>query len=163
MQEETIRQLIDGNLPWDQLRNEVLQGPKDPDRFEQTIDILQERVDWDEPILLPLNDHLYAVAKDGERLVKAQCGHEFCPLDENWKRQCQVRKREQEDITELYPEWHGPDPDWDFQLREYFCPECYTLLDVEAVPAGYPVYQKFEPDIDALYDEWLDEPVPESA
>ena len=102
------------------------------------------------------------VAGDDGRTVKAECGHELCSADENWKLECDIRAREeQEETAELYPELMTPDPDWTFQIREYFCPECYSLLDVEAVPAGYPILQKFEPDIDTFYEEWLDQPVPD--
>ena len=157
-----IEKLIDGTLPWPELRDDVLPDPKDPERFETTIEILQDRVDWDDRILVPLNDHLYVVAGDDGRTVKAECGHELCAADENWKLECQIRVREdQEKTAELYPELMTPDPDWTFQLREYFCPECYALLDVEAVPAGYPVVQKFEPDVDTFYEDWLGEPVPD--
>lgn len=164
MEKETVRRLIDGELPWEQLRDEALQGKKDGDRFEKTIEILQERVEWDDTILMPINDHLFAVAKDGDRIVKGECDHEFGTLDENWKRDCQVRIREgEQEMTEIYPGWQSPDPDWDWQLREFFCPECYELLEVDAVPAGYPVLQEFEPDIDGFYEEWLDKPVPTDA
>jgi len=157
-----IEKLIDGTLPWPELRDDVLPDPKDPERFETTIEILQERVDWEDRILVPLNDHLYVVAGDDGRTVKAECGHELCSADENWKLECDIRAREeQEETAELYPELMTPDPDWTFQIREYFCPECYSLLDVEAVPAGYPILQKFEPDIDTFYEEWLDQPVPD--
>ncbi|MBY9015712.1 MAG: acetone carboxylase subunit gamma, partial [Candidatus Lokiarchaeota archaeon] len=41
------------------------------------------------------------------------------------------------------------------ELREFFCPNCFTLLDVEAVPPGYPIIFNFLPDIDAFYEKWL--------
>ena len=36
-----IEKLIDGTLPWPELRDDVLPDPKDPERFETTIEILQ--------------------------------------------------------------------------------------------------------------------------
>ena len=52
--------------------------PKDKDRFLKYLDILQEKVPWDEKILLRISDHLYIVSKGkGERVVKCDCGHEF--------------------------------------------------------------------------------------
>ena len=152
---EQIEKLIDGDLPWEELRNDVLPDPKDPDRFEVTREILQERVDFEEPILVPLNDHLYAVGGEDGRVVKAECGHELCDLGENWKTACRVRVREDdEEMRDLYPEGMGANPDWDFQIREWFCPGCFGLVDVDAVPVGYPVYVPFEPDVDAFYEEW---------
>lgn len=159
---ETLERLLDGEVSDHELREEILPDPKDPDRFENVREILQERVDWDEPILVPLNDHLFAVGTDDGRFVKGECGHEFCRINENWKLETQVRVREDEDdLTELYPKDLTPAPDWQYQVREYFCPGCYELLEVEAVPRGYPVLQKFEPDIEVFYEEWLGRPAPD--
>jgi acetone carboxylase gamma subunit len=159
-----VSQLVDGELSWDELRNEVLPDPKDPQRFQKVREVLQERVDWDEPILVPLNDHLSVVGTDDGRVVRAHCGQDLCLADENWKEACQVRVREDpEDLNEIYPEYMNVDPDWAFELREWFCPGCYTLVDVDAVPVGYPVYLPFDPDVDAFYEEWLDQPAPDRA
>jgi acetone carboxylase gamma subunit len=159
---DQIEKLIDGTLPWPELRDDVLPDPKDMERFETTIEVLQERVDWDDIILVPLNDHLLVVAGDDGRTVKAECGRYLCDADENWKLDCEIRVREdQSETAELYPELMTPDSSWTFQIREYFCPGCYALLDVEAVPAGYPIIQKFEPDIDTFYEEWYGEPAPD--
>ncbi|MFT4885019.1 MAG: acetone carboxylase gamma subunit [Natronomonas sp.] len=159
---QQVEKLIDGELPWDELRNDVLPDPKDDQRFETTREILQERVDWDNPILVPINDHLYVVGSDEGRIIKCDCGHEFCGHEGNWKKHARVRVREDEDEhREIYPEYQTPHPDWDFQLREWFCPGCFAQLDVDAVPAGYPVRRAFEPDIDAFYEEWLGETPPD--
>jgi acetone carboxylase gamma subunit len=161
---DQIEKLIDGELSWEELRSDVLPDPKDPNRFGVTREILQERVDFDEEILVPINDHIFAVDSEGDRVFKSECGHEFGPVEGNWKEHCQVRVRESmAEMRELYPENMTPDPDWTFQLREFFCPECYTLLDVDAVPAGYPVLKPFDPDIDTFYEEWLDKPTPDTA
>lgn len=157
-----VRQLIDGELTWDELRNEVLPDPKDPDRFRKVREVLQEGVDWDDPILVPLNDHLSVVGTDDGRVVRAHCGEDLCATEDNWKEACQVRVREGEDeMADLYPEYMSVAPDWTFQLREWFCPNCYALVDVDAVPAGYPVIQPFDPDIDTFYEEWLGRPAPD--
>ena len=162
---EQIAKLVDGELPWEELRNDVLPDPKDPNRFQVTRAVLQERAAFDEPILVPLSDHLYAVGRtdgSGERLVKAECGHELCSLGDNWKTACRVRVRESaEEMGELYPESMGASEDWDFQLREWLCPGCLAIVDVDAVPVGYPVYVPFEPDVDAFYEEWLEEVPPD--
>jgi acetone carboxylase gamma subunit len=163
MDSERIKRLIEGDLSEEELRNDVLPDPKDPNRFEKVRETLQARVDWEEPILVPLNDHLHVVAADDGRIVKGECGHEFGPVSENWKTNSQVRVREdQDEINELYPKYMGTAPNWTFQLREFFCPECYELIDVDAVPAGYPVLHSFEPDIDAFYEEWLGESPPDT-
>ena len=53
----------------------------------------------------------------------------------------------------------GGDPRWN-HLREYFCPGCKTLLEVEAVPPGYPVVHDFLPDLEGFYTEWLRRELP---
>jgi acetone carboxylase gamma subunit len=50
--------------------------------------------------------------------------------------------------------------DWQ-ELREYFCPGCLTLLDVEAVAPGYPTIFNFLPDIDGFYENWLGRKAPD--
>jgi acetone carboxylase gamma subunit len=158
MDESQIQKLIDGKLSWDELQSNVLPDPKDPDRFEKVRSVLQDQVEWDETVLVPLNDHLYVVEReDGDRIVKGECGHEYCDADDNWKRACQIRVRESDaEMEQLYPKWQTSDPNWNFQIREFFCPDCYSLLEVDAVPAGYPILQSFEPDIETFYEEWID-------
>ena len=158
---ETVHDLLDGNLTEDELYNELLPNPKDPDRFEKVRRAYQERVDWDDPILVALNEHLFVVGTEEGRKIKAECGHVLCGADENWKTACQVRVRsEQEELAELYGEHHTPA--WSFELREFYCPGCYQLVEVEAVPSAYPVIQRFDPNIDEFYEEWLGEPAPDS-
>ena len=107
--ERQVAQLIDGDIGWSELRNDVLPDPKDGERFEVTRRLLEERVDFEEPILLPLSDHLYAVGTDRGRIVKCDCGQEFCSLEENWKHHARVRVREAEaDHREIYPEYQTP-------------------------------------------------------
>lgn len=159
---QQMEKLIDGELGWEELRNDVLPDPKDKNRFEVTREILQDGVDWEEPILVPLKDHLYVVGTDEGRKIKCDCGHEFCDADDNWKEDARVRVREdEEEHREIYPKYQTPHPDWTFQLREWFCPGCFAQLDVDAVPAGYPVLRNFEPDIDTFYEDWLGKKAPD--
>lgn len=157
-----VESLVEGSLSWDELQDEILPDPKDPDRFEAVIEVLEESVEWDEPILVPLNDHLFVVSTDDGRKVKTACGEVLCDAAENWKRATQIRVRDdKESFSDVYPKEQTADPEWSFQLREFYCPDCFALLEVQAAPAGYPARQKFEPDIDTFYEEWLNKPVPE--
>ena len=157
---KTLERMIDGKLSWDELKP-IISGRKDPNRFDMIIEILQERVVWSEKILLPLHEHLHIVAKDGQRIVKCDCGNEFGDYRENWKTKCRVRVRDTvEEIEELYPKYMGCDPDWE-ELREYYCPNCFSLLDTEAVPPGYPTIFNFLPDIDTFYEKWLGRKAPD--
>jgi acetone carboxylase gamma subunit len=162
LDKQRVESLIDGELSWNELRNEVLPDPKDPDRFSKTREVLQEQVDWEEPVLVPLNDHLYVVGTDDGRLIRAECGTDLCGADENWKRHCEIFVREEDDeFEELYPKYMHVGPEWAFELREWYCPDCHQLIDVDAVPVGYPVIRPFEPDIDTFYEEWQGRPAPD--
>jgi len=157
---KTLERMINGKLSWDELKP-IISGRKDPNRFDLILEILQERVSWSEKIILPLHEHLYIVAKDGQRIVKCDCGYEFGDYKENWKKKSRVRVRDTvEEIEELYPKDMGSDPEW-IELREYYCPGCFTLLDVEGVPPGYPTIFNFLPDIDTFYEKWLGKKAPD--
>ncbi|HLQ85615.1 MAG TPA: acetone carboxylase subunit gamma [Salinisphaeraceae bacterium] len=161
---EKIADLIDGTID-ETTRQQMLSRPKDPERFQMYIDILQERVSWDDKIILPLGPSLYIVQqKDSKKwTVRCECSHDFCDWRQNWKLEALINVRDTpEELEELYPRLMAMTPSWQV-LREYFCPECGRLHDVEAPTPWYPVIHDFEPDIDAFYKEWLGLPVPERA
>jgi acetone carboxylase gamma subunit len=155
---EDLRDLYDGRLPWDKTF-EIMSKPKDDDRFDKYIEILQERVSYPEKILMPLGDHLNVVLKDKERIVKCDCGHEFGDWRQNWKLSALIFARDDtEKLEEVYPGLKCPDPEV-CDVREFYCPTCGSMLLVEAVPAGYPLVFDALPDIDSFYREWLGRPL----
>lgn len=155
-----IADLIDAKLPWNQT-HAIMSGFKDEDRFFKVIEILQERVAWDEQILLPIGEHLMIVQKGHERIVKCSCGHEFCDYRENWKYCALIKVRnDQASIEEIYPGRAACDPDW-MEIREFICPGCVALLEVEAAAPGYPIVFDFLPDLETFYSEWLNHPLPD--
>jgi acetone carboxylase, gamma subunit len=155
---EIIKDLIEGKLPWDRTK-QIISGYKEPDRFDKYLDILQEKVAWKDKILLPLTDELFIVEKGEDRVVKCTCGHEFGDYRENWKLKALINVRSSpEEVKELYPYPGAPDPEY-CEIREYFCPNCGSQLQVETVPFGYPVVFDFLPDLDSFYREWLNRPL----
>jgi acetone carboxylase gamma subunit len=155
---QDLEDLYDGRLPWDKVK-EIMSRPKDDDRFDKYIEILQDRVPWSEGILLPLGEHLYVVEKDGERIVKCDCGHEFGDYRINWKLKALIFVRDSRaKLEEIYPGIKCPDPNL-CEVREYYCPGCAAMLKVESVPVGHPIIFDFLPDIDAFYREWLGRPL----
>jgi len=74
---EDLRDLYDGRLPWHKTF-EIMSKPKDDDRFDKYVEILQERVSYPERILMPMGDHLNVVQKGGERVVKCDCACAKC-------------------------------------------------------------------------------------
>jgi len=159
---EQIARLIDGTLDWETIHR-MLSSPKDPERFVTYIEILQERVKWDDKILLPLGPHLFIVQKpNGERVTKCDCGYEFGDYRKNWKLKAAIYVRDDEEkMSEIYPKLMQPDTSWNV-LREYYCPGCATLLEVESVPPLYPVIHDFEPDLETFYNDWLGIPLPDA-
>jgi len=156
----TLERLIEGDLKWEELKP-IISSDKDADRFDKILEILQEKVTWEEKIILPLHEHLYIVAKEGSRIVKCDCGYEFGEYTENWKKKCRIRVRDKiEEIEELYPKDMGCDPQW-MEIREYYCPGCFTLLEAESVPPSYPLVFNFLPEIDVFYEEWLGKKAPD--
>jgi acetone carboxylase gamma subunit len=158
----TLADLIDERLPRASIRA-IQSGFKDPARFDVYLEVLQERVPWDDRILMPFGEHLFVVAKrDGSRMVKCRCGHEFCDPESNWKLEALINVRDTEEkLLEIFVRMTHGDSDWQ-EIREYFCPGCKTQLEVEAVPPGYPVVHDFVPDLEGFYRDWLGRPVPEA-
>ena len=149
---ETIKALMEGTLSW-QKTKQIISGEKDEDRFERYLQILQEKVPWPETIVVPLTDSLFVIRKRegsaGSLIVKCECGHEFCTYQENWKMHARIHVRDTEELIEqIMP--YSSDTDW-MVIREYYCPECFKQLEVEAVPPGYPVLFDFLPDIEGFY------------
>ncbi len=157
---ETIADLIAGRLDWNQTKR-IMSAFKDGDRFDKYVSVLQDQVDWDETILLPIGEHLAIVQKGADRIVKCDCGHEFGDYRENWKHSALMLVRDTEELlAELYPGPKACDPRLQ-ELREFICPGCATLLEVEAVPPGYPVTFDFLPDLEGFYGEVLGRELPD--
>ena len=99
-------------------------------------------------------------AADGSLVTRCDCGHDFCPPDEDWKMHAVVNVRDSvEALREVFPQMSHADPEW-MELREFCCPSCARQLEVECSPPGYPVVHEFLPDIEGFYRGWLGREVP---
>lgn len=158
---ELLAGLIDRTLHFEQI-HEIQSAEKDTDRFDNYVELLQERVPWSEQIILPIHDHLFIVARsDGSgAITKAACGQEFGDWRENWQLHTVMRTRTtEEELMEIYP----PGTSLDLRIihfREFYCPGCGTLLDVDTAPPNYPLVREFFPDLETFYNEWLHRPLP---
>ncbi len=160
--QHVVSDLLSGTLPWPRLK-EIMSAYKDSDRFFKTIRHFQERVSWRDPILLPIGEHLYIVQTASGRITKCECGHGFGDYRQNWKLSALIHVRRDEDsLREIYPHADLCDPAW-MEIREFICPGCATLLEVEACSPGYPILHDFEPDLEGFYREWLRQPLPAPA
>jgi len=146
---DVLRDLVEGKLDSDTLLA-MQRSPKEASRFWDVLEIEQERVPWDDRILVPIGEGLYIVENERGRVVKHFCGQEFGDYRENWKLSALIYERDNlEKLQELYPGPRAPNPDW-MVLREYFCPNCGVLLETEAVPSAYPILFNFLPDEETL-------------
>ena len=157
---EDLKDLFEGRLSWEKVKA-IMSGPKDDDRFDKYVEILQQGVSWPERILMPLGEHIYVVEKGNDRIVKCDCGHEFGDWRLNWKLSALIFVRDDnEKMEEIYPGFKSPDPEL-CEVREFYCPGCAALLMVENVPIGYPLVFDILPDIDSFYRDWLGRPLAE--
>ena len=162
--QEQINHLIDGHLDWDTVLR-MLSMPKDGERFEMYVRALQAKTGMKDTIVLPLGPHLYVVSDADTRKweTKCDCGHSFGDYRENWKLNAVVYVRESKDaMNDIYPDLMSPDTNWQV-YREYYCPECGCMHDVEAPTPWYPVIHDFEPDIETFYKDWVKLPLPDRA
>ena len=156
-----VEQLIEGTISREDARSLLKMDQKDPERFWTYLEALQERMPWDDTILLRIADHLYIVRKEnGDRVVKCDCGQEFGDYRANWKLSALIRLRETpEEIEEIYyPSQACPDPEW-VVIREFYCPGCAAQLAVEVVPPGYPIVFEMLPDLDRFYRDFVERPL----
>ena len=159
---DVIADLIAGTLPWAQTKD-IMSSYKDEDRFFKAVEVLQERVPWDDPIVLPIGEHLFIASTAAGMKTKCECGHVFGPHDRNWKLEALINvRRDPQSLAQIYPHSDCCDGDW-MELREFICPGCATLLEVEACAPGFPIVHDFEPDLEAFYNDWLGRPVPKPA
>ena len=158
---ELIKQLVDGTIDDDNAERLLKLPRKDKNRFFNYLEVLQEKVSWDDKILLRLGDKLYVVAKSGKkRETQCECGYSFGDYRTNWKLGCKIRTRKTlKEMAKVYtPAPAVPEPGWQ-EIREFFCPKCGTQLAVEVVAPGYPIVFEMLPDIDTFYRDYLDSPL----
>ena len=139
----------------------IMSAFKDADCIFKYVEILQERVEWNERILLPIGEHLFIIQKGTHRIVKASCSHEFGDYRDNWKLEILIHFCDTTTaLHAIYPPRMAPNPEW-IEIREFICPGCGTLLEVDAVPPGYPIVFDFLPVLESFYSDWLGQPLNE--
>ena len=160
LERETLGAMLDEKLSRREVKD-LQSSYKDADRFDKWIEMLSERVEYQERIVLPVGEGLNVVRGAGGKLVtRCDCGHDLGPADRNWKLEAIVHVRDSvEAMLEVYPKLAHADPEW-MVLREFYCPSCARQLEVEASPPGYPIVHEFLPDIEGFYRGWLGRDVP---
>ncbi len=152
--QSTIRDLVLRRLS-PRYVQQMQMAPADPDRFGSYIAVRQELALHGDAIVLPLTERLDIVDHQGRPEVRCQCGELFGDYRENWKLRAAIFVRDSAELlAEIYGDGHGYDPAL-VEFREYICPGCGWLLDLETVPPGTPVIFEFLPDLGTFYREWL--------
>jgi N-methylhydantoinase B len=85
---------------------------------------------------MKLNEYLALQERDGEQVIQCRCGHVIGPATENYKLHVLCNAVP---LSKAGP-WVNPHNvgEGRFALREYCCPGCLTLLDVEVALADEP-------------------------
>jgi N-methylhydantoinase B len=159
LERETLGALLDEKLSRQAVKD-IQSGYKDAGRFDNWVALLQERVPYDDPIVLPLGEGLNVVRAGAELVIRCDCGHTFCGHTDNWKLHALIHLRDSEEaMLEVYPRMAHADVEWQ-ELRELYCPSCARQLEVEAAPPGYPLVHDFLPNVDGFYRGWLGRELP---
>ena len=159
LERETLAAMLDEKLSRKEIKD-IQSGYKDPDRFDKWIAILQKRVPYDDPIVLPMGEGMNAVRTSDGLVVRCDCGHDFCPPERNWKMEAAIFVRDDEEtMGDVFPKFAGGDPDW-VEVREFYCPSCGRMLECDATTPGYPVLHDFLPDVEGFYRGWLGRELP---
>ena len=81
----------------------------------------------------------YLELNEQRKIICKKCGYVFCRVDENYKEYALSAEISPTTISEMRPE----DPEFCI-YREFYCPECATLLDVDPCPSGDPILWDIE-------------------
>lgn len=77
-----------------------------------------------------MSEYLEVDDSSGKEMIRcSKCQHVFCPLTENYKNYALMSNNP---LSKAGPEYYYRPSDR-FVLREYYCPECVVMLDVEMV------------------------------
>jgi acetone carboxylase gamma subunit len=84
-----------------------------------------------------INEYLKIVGSGAEAVTVCRCGHQIGPASENYKQRVLLR----ESPVQAAGPWVDPHDigRGKFVCREFFCPGCVTLLDVEIAQRGEPL------------------------
>lgn len=84
-----------------------------------------------------LNEQLTVVGSGPDAVIRCRCGHDVGPANENYKRHLLMRESPVQAAGPWVDPFHlGGDR---FVCREFFCPNCVLLLDVETAQRNEPI------------------------
>lgn len=84
-----------------------------------------------------MNEQIEVIGHASETSTMCRCGHRIAAADENYKLHLLMREGPVQNAGPwVDPNGIGGDR---FVCREFFCPGCVTLLDVEIAQRGEPI------------------------
>jgi acetone carboxylase gamma subunit len=84
-----------------------------------------------------INEYLEVVGSGDDATIRCRCGQDLCPAGENYKLHALLREGPVQAAGPwVDPQRVGGDA---FVCREFFCPACLTLLDVETAQPHEPI------------------------
>ncbi len=89
---------------------------------------------------------------DTERWNCHDCGHDFGPVREDYKRGLLIGEREPSEIHPPVIEGEyafAPNGAW-IRILEFYCPGCGRQVETEYLPPGHPLTRDTDLDIDVL-------------
>ena len=89
---------------------------------------------------------------DTERWRCHDCGQDFGPARDNYKRGLLVAERDPREIHPPVIEGEytfAPNGDW-IRIIEFYCPGCGRQVESEYLPPGHPLTQDIDLDLDAI-------------
>jgi acetone carboxylase gamma subunit len=110
---------------------------------------------------MALGPHLNLAIRDSDQEIHAfcDCGQDLGHYKGNWKLNANIYVRDTaEKMDEVYPRLMAPDTSWQV-YREYTCPNCGTMLDIEAPTPWYMCMHDVQPDLKTFF-EWVGIPAP---
>ena len=77
----------------------------------------------------------YLVINDEKKVECRKCGHIYCNPEENYKEFALQAEVLPSEVSPVSPR----DGEWWCLYREFYCPDCAVLLDVDVVAPGDPI------------------------
>ncbi len=85
---------------------------------------------------MEINEYMKVIDKDGEKAIRCRCGHILGPATENFKN---MAIRKDFPLIKAGPWVATYKKESRFVFREFYCPNCKTLLETEVALKDAPV------------------------
>lgn len=94
--------------------------------------------------MVEINEYLKIVELNGKKVIQCKCGHVIGPANENFKLYAIRRDFPIQRAGPWVATYKKESP---FVFREFYCPKCKRLLEVEVALNDMPVLWDYQPRI----------------